>query len=284
MEGHSPGPLGVRLALAFVAVAVLAVALVAGLAVVFSYRDISVLLQQRQDDLTRTPSLDAISTYNTGQPGWSDVDLKPALDLAASSGTEAAVLDQDGRVVATNLTGPRQATGVVHRALILGGRRIGTLLVRFSGRGLAATADNGPCPAGRHRADQRVRRRHSSPWCCRWLRNPRPDASRGAAWMAGAPVYPYDVHAEGQAAPLATDSRTGGELGRSSARTSLSPGDACVHGWGARQDSIQRSHADACSSCIVRRAWSERPRTRRTGEPVPGWRTRWLVVIVISSG
>ena len=136
------GPLGIRLALAFVAVAVLAVAIVAGLAVVFSDRDISVLLQQRRDDLTRTLSLDAISTYNTGRPGWSDVDLKPALDLAASSGTEVAILDQGGRVVVTNLAGPRQAPGVERRALILDGRRIGTLLVRFSGRGLAASADN----------------------------------------------------------------------------------------------------------------------------------------------
>lgn len=133
-------PLGIRLALAFVAVAVLAVAIVAGLAVVFSDRDISVLLQQRRDDLTRTLSLDAISTYNTGRPGWSDVDLTPALDLAASSGTEVAVLDQGGQVVASNLTGPRQ--GVERRALRLGGRRIGTLLVRFSGRGLADSADN----------------------------------------------------------------------------------------------------------------------------------------------
>jgi two-component system sensor histidine kinase BaeS len=135
-----PRPLALRLALAFVAVAVLAVAIVAGLAVAFSDRDISVLLQQRRDDLTRTLSLDAVSTYNTGRPGWSDVDLRPALDLAASSGTEVAVLDQDGRVVATNLAGPR--SGVVRRALTLDGRRIGTLLVRFSGRGLAASADN----------------------------------------------------------------------------------------------------------------------------------------------
>jgi two-component system sensor histidine kinase BaeS len=134
------GPLGIRLALAFVAVAVLAVAIVAGLAVVFSDRDISMLLQQRRDDLTRTLSLDAISTYNTGRPGWSDVDLGPALNLAASSGTEVAVLDQGGQVVATNLAGPQ--TGTVRQALVLDGHRIGTLLVRFSGRGLTSSADN----------------------------------------------------------------------------------------------------------------------------------------------
>ena len=66
MASRGQGPIALRLALAFVVVAVLAVVIVAGLAVVFSERDISALLQQRRNDLTRTLSLDAVSTYNTG--------------------------------------------------------------------------------------------------------------------------------------------------------------------------------------------------------------------------
>ena len=142
MSGRGQGPIGLRLALAFIAVAVLAVALVAGLAVVFSERDISVLLQQRRDDLTHTLSVNAVSTYNTGRPGWSDVDLKPALELAASSGTAVAILDLRGNAVASNLADPEQASGVERHPLILNGRRIGTLVVKFSGRGLEASADN----------------------------------------------------------------------------------------------------------------------------------------------
>jgi two-component system, OmpR family, sensor histidine kinase BaeS len=141
VPSRGQGPVGLRLALAFVAVAVLAVGLVTALAVVFSERDISVLVQQRRDDLTRTLTVDAVSTYNTGKPGWSDVDLKPALALAASSGTEVAVVDVHGNVVASSLTRPERAPGILRSPLILRGQRIGTLLVRFSSGGLVASAD-----------------------------------------------------------------------------------------------------------------------------------------------
>ena len=142
VPSRGQGPVGLRLALAFVAVAVLAVGLVAGLAVVFSERDISVLVQQRRSDLTRTLTVDAVSTYNTGKPGWSDVDLKPALALAESSGTEVAIVDAHGDVVASTLTRPEHASGILRSPLILRGQRIGTLLVRFSSSGgLAASAD-----------------------------------------------------------------------------------------------------------------------------------------------
>jgi two-component system sensor histidine kinase BaeS len=112
------GTVGLRLALTFIAVAVLAVLLVAVLAVLFTDRDIAVLVQQRRDDLTSSLAAAAVSTYNTGKPGWSDVDLAPALKLANSDGAQAAVLDAEGRVVA------------------------GTLLVRFTGQGLTASVYN----------------------------------------------------------------------------------------------------------------------------------------------
>ncbi|MGH3193402.1 MAG: sensor histidine kinase [Streptosporangiaceae bacterium] len=142
MGSRAQGPIALRLALAFVAIAVLSVVLVGGLAVVFSEKDISVLVQQRRDDLARALAIDAVSTYNTGRPGWSDVDLTPALELAASSGTDVAVIDVNGRVVASSFASPKHAAGVMRRPLILRGRRIGTLLVRFTGRGLVASADN----------------------------------------------------------------------------------------------------------------------------------------------
>jgi signal transduction histidine kinase len=139
---RSQGTVGLRLALAFVAVAVLAVALVAVLAVLFTDRDISALIQQRGTDLTNSLAADAVSTYNTGKPGWYDVDLPPALKLAESDGAQAAVLDDRGRVVASMLTDPRNLSGTTRRPLTSGGQRIGTLLVRFTGQGLTASAYN----------------------------------------------------------------------------------------------------------------------------------------------
>lgn len=107
MASGGPGTVGLRLTLAFVAVAVLAVALVAGLAVLFSEHDLSVLAQQRRTDLARTLAVDALSTYSTGNPGWSDVDLAPALELAASwSGSPAAACRLHGPPA--GLAGPRR--------------------------------------------------------------------------------------------------------------------------------------------------------------------------------
>src|SRR5215469_1436536 len=130
-----------RLALAFVAVAVLAVGLVAVLAVIFTDRDVAALVQQRRQDLVRSLAADAVSTYYSGRVGWSDVYLSPALDLADSDGAQASVLDDQGRVVASTLTRPASSAGINRYPLTSGGRRIGTLLVRFTGTGLAASAN-----------------------------------------------------------------------------------------------------------------------------------------------
>jgi two-component system, OmpR family, sensor histidine kinase BaeS len=133
---------GLRLALAFVAVAVLAVALVAVLAVLFTDKDIAALVQQRRDDLIRSLAADAVSTYNTGKPGWTDVYLSPALELAASDGAQAAIFDGRGKVVASTLATSGGTSRLDRRPLILDGRRIGTLLVRFTGQGVGASANN----------------------------------------------------------------------------------------------------------------------------------------------
>jgi two-component system sensor histidine kinase BaeS len=133
---------GLRLALAFIAVAVLAVALVAALAVMSTERDIAALVDQRHNVLARSLAADAVSTYNTGRPGWSDVDLRPALDLATSDGAQAAVLDASGRVIASTLAGPGSTGTIIRKPLVLGGQRIGTLMIRFTGQGLAASANN----------------------------------------------------------------------------------------------------------------------------------------------
>jgi len=65
VAGGGQGPLGLRLALAFIAVAVLAVGLVAVLAVIFTDRDVTALVQQRRQDLVRSLAADAASTYYT---------------------------------------------------------------------------------------------------------------------------------------------------------------------------------------------------------------------------
>ncbi len=141
MPSRGQSSLGLRLALAFVAVAVLAVALVAVLAVVFTDRDVAALVRLRQDDLVKALTTNAQSTYSSGSPGWHNADLGPALDLAGSDGAQAAVLDAHGSVVASTLSG-HGSEGVISRPLVLDGQRIGTLKVRFTGQGLTASAND----------------------------------------------------------------------------------------------------------------------------------------------
>lgn len=135
-------PIWLRLTLTYVGVALLAVLILAGITAVFSERDVNVLVNERRDDLTRALLVDAASTYNTGQPGWSDVDLRPALDLAARDGTDVAVVDTSGAVVAETFSDPRRATGTQQHPIRVHNEQVGTLYVKFNGRGLVQSADN----------------------------------------------------------------------------------------------------------------------------------------------
>jgi signal transduction histidine kinase len=132
----------VRLTLSYVAVALLAVLILAGITAIFSERDVNVLVNERRDDLTRALVVGAASTYGTGQPGWSDVDLRPAFELAARSGTDVAVVDTANQVVATTFADPRESVNTQQRAIVVNGKRVGTLFVRFNGRGLVQSTDN----------------------------------------------------------------------------------------------------------------------------------------------
>ena len=73
MDGSRISPtVGTRLAMSFVFVAMISIALVATLAIVFGDKDLSTLAAQRRADLIRSLAADGASAYNTGAPGWSD--------------------------------------------------------------------------------------------------------------------------------------------------------------------------------------------------------------------
>src|SRR4051794_18488932 len=108
---------------------------------VFGERYVDQLVDERRTNLTNALLVDAASTYNTGQPTWSDADLRPALDLASRSGTDVAVVDDEGNVVAATFTDPRHASGTEQHPIQVHGQRVGTLYVKFNGRGLVQSAD-----------------------------------------------------------------------------------------------------------------------------------------------
>jgi two-component system, OmpR family, sensor histidine kinase BaeS len=92
-------PLGVRLAVAFVAVAVAAVAVLAGLTM-FSARDqVSELVTSTHRADARAASDAAAQAYEQAG-GWDDADLSSAAAVAARGQAELTVIDADGTTLA----------------------------------------------------------------------------------------------------------------------------------------------------------------------------------------
>ena len=135
-------PIWLRIAITCVAVALLAVLIVAGGSAWLGDRYVRDLVKERRDDVTNSLVVAAAAAYNTGRPGWSDVYLQPALDLAAQNGTDVAILGPNDAVVAATFDHPERAVGASQYAINVSGERVGTLYVRFNGRDLAHSADN----------------------------------------------------------------------------------------------------------------------------------------------
>jgi signal transduction histidine kinase len=134
-------PIELRLALAFLSVAVLAVMLVAALAFLFGREDFSTLEQQRREALIESVAAVASSAYNTGQPGWSDVDLQSAIALGNISDTKVTIVDLEGHVVVSNIPASEDPAQEVTRPIVLHGETIGTLRISFTGRALVSSID-----------------------------------------------------------------------------------------------------------------------------------------------
>ena len=92
-------PLGVRLTLAFLAVAMAAVAVFAALIVVASRSEVSGLSDQhRRDDLSATAAAAADAYVRAG--GWDGADLISVATVAAGGQATLAILNSDGVVIA----------------------------------------------------------------------------------------------------------------------------------------------------------------------------------------
>src|SRR3984885_1361870 len=130
--------LGLRLALAFLSVALAAVALLAGLTATLAAADVSALTSQQRADLTSAIAAAAAASWDRGD-SWASADLSPVLDLATRTGAEAQTRDQSGRVViaspgfAAQTAAPEQSSPI-----LVSGDRVGRAVVRFTNSGLAS--------------------------------------------------------------------------------------------------------------------------------------------------
>ena len=155
MADRAAGRLGSRLALAFVVVAVLAVALLAVLTLIATGTQVSGLAASQQQDTASSVAV-ALGQAYRGGGGWGQADLRPAYTVAASAGARLRVLDQRGQVVvpegfdpsqmmAGMMGGSHMGGGMpgpvgepVQAAVTVGGARVGTAVLRFGGGGLPA--------------------------------------------------------------------------------------------------------------------------------------------------
>ena len=131
------GTLGLRLALAFLAVALAAVALLAALTATFAAADVSTLASQQRAELASAIAVAAGAVWDQNHT-WSSADLSPVLDLATTTGTAVEIRDQAGHIVASS---PAFATAhgpQASLAIVVQGERVGTAVVRSTGSGLNA--------------------------------------------------------------------------------------------------------------------------------------------------
>jgi two-component system, OmpR family, sensor histidine kinase BaeS len=134
--------LGLRLALAFLGVALAAVALLAGLTAAFAASDVSALAARQRAELTSAIAVAAAAAWERSD-SWASADLSPVLDLATRTGADVEIRDLPGQVVARSPGFAAQTTAPQYgSAIVVRGLPVGEAMVRFTGAGLAA-ADHG---------------------------------------------------------------------------------------------------------------------------------------------
>ena len=131
------GPIRLRLALAFIGVALLAVALLAGLTAAFSSADVSSLAAKQREELTQAMTVVAGAAWETGS-GWSADDLAMVIDAGSRVGADIRVSDNAGRIIASSPGFSADTQPAQPAAVIVRGQRVGTIAVRLTARGLPA--------------------------------------------------------------------------------------------------------------------------------------------------
>ena len=129
------GAIGLRLALAFLGVALAAIALLAGLAAVFSAADVSALASRERTQLASAVAVAAGAAWDLAGT-WTAADLTPVLDLAARTGADAQIRTVAGQPVASSAGFAAHPGAQLSAPVVVHGQRVGTVVLRFTGSGL----------------------------------------------------------------------------------------------------------------------------------------------------
>jgi len=133
-----PGPIALRLALAFTVVALAAVALLAGLTAAFAAADVSAVASRHRAELTSVIALAAGGAWDR-RNSWTGAELSPVLDLAERTGVDVQIRDRAGRpVAATPGFAAHRSSPQYSWPVAVGRQQVGQAVVRFSGPGLGS--------------------------------------------------------------------------------------------------------------------------------------------------
>jgi two-component system sensor histidine kinase BaeS len=141
--GAAPRPagrgntLGLRLALAFLGVALAAVALFAVLTAVFSAVDVSSLASGQRNEVAETLAAGAGNAWQQHQ-SWANADLDLVREQAALLGVQLQVRDTSGRVVLKTGDFATAAGSTTVKPVLVDGRQQGSVLVSLTASGLGA--------------------------------------------------------------------------------------------------------------------------------------------------
>ncbi len=131
------GELGRRLALAFVLVALVSIAVLFGLSATTTGMDITRLVARQQRILTHSIAVGAAATYD--QAGWRYSNVEPVLALARSADASAQVRNVTGGIVNSSADfGAIHQGSVLREPVIVRSRLVGQVIVKFDSHGLGA--------------------------------------------------------------------------------------------------------------------------------------------------
>jgi two-component system sensor histidine kinase BaeS len=131
------GKLGLRLALAFLGVALTAIIVLSALTEIGIGHDINHLANKQERSLARSVAVASAALYS--KTGWKNADLKPVFELVDNQGAEAQITDMNGVVIQTT-----PGYSDVHtddqfaRPVLARGQVVGVVTVKFNDRGLGA--------------------------------------------------------------------------------------------------------------------------------------------------
>jgi two-component system sensor histidine kinase BaeS len=137
-------PLWLRLAVAFVLVAVAGVALLAGLTLASTNSQVASLARQQEQETTTSVVAAVASAYRQAH-GWTGAEFESALVLARDAGATVTVFDQKHHPVATGQNGPQAGPGSTTETtggsiftvpVVVAGHSVGNVAFEFPSNGL----------------------------------------------------------------------------------------------------------------------------------------------------